>query len=470
MVLAACSSRELAALRYRWPFWARPEQLQPAGHWSTWVVVSGRGFGKTRLSTEFLRARIEAGTSRRAALVGPTEEEVLRLLVYGESGLLAVCPPWNRPVWSPTRGALVWPNGATATVFSAREPDKIRGPEHDTVLADEVAAWRDPPTMLRQIRMGLRLGDPKMVITTTPKPTAWLRKELLRSGARVTRGSSLANAANLPDEFLGELLSLGDSTFGRQEREGEILPDNKGELFDLSNLKRWTLADVGQLVRVVVSVDPAVSTGDSSDETGVIAEGVDENGMLVLLADHSGKMAPERWAAVAIALFDALEADAIIAEINRGGDLVASTIRAHARELGREETVPVKIVRATRGKAIRAEPLSVLYKAGRVAHVGDAAIWAKYEQELVDFDPSLPQPSPNRLDAAAWGTQDLIVDHRLGGKPGAAVDASGPAAAHDPRLAVQRRRGRDEEEDEHDDDGATDSYAGAWSEGVNRFL
>jgi len=342
-----------------------------------------------------------SGRARRIALVARTAADVRDVLVEGESGLLAIHRADERPMWEPSRRRLTWPNGAIATTYSAEEPDQLRGPQHDAAWCDELAAWRYPDAW-DQLQMGLRLGtDPRVVVTTTPRPTPLVRALALASTTHVTRGRTRDNARNLAPGVVDALAArYGSTRLGRQELDGEILDDAPGALWRLAMFDASRVDVAPDLRRVVVAIDPAVTAHEGSDETGIIVAGVGLDGRVYVLEDLSGTFPAEQWARRAVEAFRRHRADRIVCEVNNGGDLVASVLRAVDR------SVPVKQVRATRGKALRAEPVAALYEQGRVSHVGALS---RLEDQCASWDPAGDHRSPDRLDALVWSITELAV-------------------------------------------------------------
>lgn len=354
--------------------------------------------------SETLRAWATSGRYQRIALVARTAADVRDVLVEGQSGILAVSPDDERPTWEPSRRRLTWPKtGAIATTYSAEEPDQLRGPQHDAALLDEVAAWSRPETY-DQVVMGLRLGvDPRIVIATTPRPTPLVRSLLAAPGTVVTRGATRDNAANLAPGVVADLeRRYAGTRLGRQELDGEILDDSAGALWRWQWIDAARVARAPDLRRVVVAIDPAASSHDDSDETGIVVAGVGHDGRAYVLADASGRYRPEEWARTALALYREHKADAIVAEANNGGEMVAATLRVHDRGAN------VRTVHATRGKATRAEPVAALYEQGRASHVGALA---RLEDQLTTWDPATSRASPDRLDALVWALTELLVTH-----------------------------------------------------------
>lgn len=403
-IVAELKRREEAratALRFDWRRNARPEQLQPDGAWRRWLLLAGRGFGKTRVLSETLREWATSGRYVRIALVARTAADVRDVLVEGQSGILAVSPDGERPLWEPSRRRLTWPNGAIATTYSAEEPDQLRGPQHDAALADEVAAWSRPDTW-DQLTMGLRLGsDPRVVIATTPRPTPLIRSLLTAHGTIVTRGRTRDNFANLAPGVVADLEARYAGTrLGRQELDGEVLDDNPGAMWKRESIDASRVRTEPQLRRVVVGVDPAVTSNASSDETGIVVAGIGHDGRFYVLADYSGRYSPDQWASRAVEAYRTHKADRIVAERNQGGDLVERTLRTVDRNAA------ITTVHAMRGKALRAEPIAALYEQARVSHVGTLSM---LEDQMTAWDPASDAKSPDRVDALVYALTELTM-------------------------------------------------------------
>ena len=397
------SPKEAEALIHDWWFWARPNQTVPEGDWRIWLILAGRGWGKTRTGAQAVRWAVTSGKYGYIALIAPTAADVRDVLVEGESGILASSAPWDRPTYEPSKRRLTWPNGAMATTFSADEPDRLRGPQHDFVLGDELAAWRYPETWDMML-MGLRLGrDPRAVATTTPRPVPLIKGLLDDPTVYVTRGSTYENRANLAPAFLKEIASKYEGTrLGRQELYAEILDDNPGALWHREWLDKGRLKQLPELSRVVVGVDPSASSGEDSAETGIVVAGCAKQGDVMhgyVLDDLSIRGTPREWAISAVAAYYKHRADLIAAEINQGGEMVESVIRTV------DPNVPVKCIRASRGKQVRAEPVSALYEQGRVHHIG---YFRDLESQLCEWVPGAT--SPDRLDALVHAMTELVLE------------------------------------------------------------
>ncbi len=409
---------ESATVDFDWPVWAREAQLPPDGDWRYWLILAGRGFGKTRAGAEWVRSQVELGR-RRIALIGPTTADVRDVMIEGESGLINVCPSWNRPRFEPSKRRLVWRNGAKAFVYSAEEPERLRGPQHDAAWADELAAWPRPQAVWDQLQLGLRLGaDPRVAITTTPKPLALIRGLADDKDCVVTRGSTYENYAFLAPTFITRIIRRYEGTrLGRQELEAELLTDTPGALWTFDTLLACRVAQPPDMQRVVVAVDPSGSNGDDEgDSQGIVVAGLGVDGRGYVLADRTCRLSPEGWGRRAVEAYDAFGADRIIAEKNFGGDMVRFTLQAV------RATTPVTLVTASRGKVVRAEPVSALYEQGRVSHVvppaGDNPL-AELEDEMRQATASgyVGPRSPNRLDALVWALTALFLDKDVNGGP-----------------------------------------------------
>lgn len=393
-VVAGLTDEEATALLYDWQIWARPSQLPPSGPWRTWLILAGRGWGKTRTGAEAVIDRVRRGVSTRVGLIAPTSADARDVMVEGESGILATSPPDFRPIYEPSKRRLTWPNGAVATLYSAEEPDRLRGPQHDLVWADEPAAWKYPETW-DMAMLGLRLGDdPRAIATTTPRPTRLIKGLVADPHTIVTRGTTYENRDNLAPAFLDAIVKKYEGTrLGRQELNAEILDDNPGALWNRETIENLRVHEHPPLLRIVVGVDPAVSATAASNETGIIVAGIAANGHCYVLGDHSLQGTPLEWATAVKRSYDAHRADRVIGEVNNGGDLVEVNLRTVDRRISYQS------VRASRGKQTRAEPISALYEKGEIHHVGAFPI---LEDQLCDWAPDSGQKSPDRMDALVW--------------------------------------------------------------------
>jgi len=395
----------LAALAYDWRFWARDSQLPPPGDWRVWLLMAGRGFGKTRSGAEWVRMQVEDERARRIALVAPTVADLRNVMIEGESGILAISHPEFKPDYFASRNRLHWPNGAVALGFSADEPERLRGPQHDAAWCDELAAWRYPEAW-DMLQFGLRLGkDPRVVVTTTPKPVRLVRMLVKDPAVRVTRGSTRENRNHLAPAFLAEIVRRYEGTrLGRQELEAELLEDAAGALWTRDTLEAARVREAPELARVVVALDPAVTSGEDADETGIVVAGVSAGGIAFVLEDASGRLRAEEWARRAVALYRRHRADRVIGEVNNGGELVEATLRAV------DAAVSYKPVRASRGKVVRAEPVAALYEQGRVKH---CSAFPQLEDQMAaftaEFDRANAGYSPDRLDALVWAITELLI-------------------------------------------------------------
>lgn len=394
-----------------WVLWARPEQLPPAGDWHIWAFMGGRGAGKTRAGAEWVRglamgrAPFAVKPVGRIALVGETLGDVREVMIDGVSGIMAVSPNGERPVYEASRRRLVWPNGAIAQVFSAEDPESLRGPQFGAAWCDELAKWKNAEAVWDMLQFGLRMGDaPRQLITTTPRTIPLLKRILNDPRTVKTHAATLANAANLTPDFLQVVVGRYACTrLGRQELDGELIEDRADSLWRRADIEARRVSATPDLARIVIAVDPPASSNAQSAACGIVAVGVSADGVAYVLEDASMiQVRPIEWAAQAIALYHKYSADALVAEVNQGGDMVAQVLAQV------DSNVPVRTVRATRGKFIRAEPVAALYAQGRVRHVG---VWPQLEDELCDFgsDGLSNGRSPDRLDALVWGLTHMLL-------------------------------------------------------------
>lgn len=380
----------------------------PSGVWRNWLVMSGRGFGKTRIGSEIAIRWYKEGKRKRIALVGSTASDVRDIMIEGESGILTVSHPNHRPIYEPSKKRLTWPNGMRAYAYTAEEPDGLRGPQHDGALCDELAKWKYPQDTWDNLQMGLRLGDnPQCVITTTPKPIKTLKDIIADPETVITRGSTMENRHNIAPSTLRYLLRKYQGTrLGRQELDAELLDDNPNALWMRKDIDDYRVNVIPNDMRIVVSVDPAPGSSEDSDETGIIVYGRDgEHGYVLDDVTTPPTAKPNDWADAAIAAFHKHHANIMVAEVNNGADLVEALIRV--RPGG--QNIPFEKVWASKGKVIRAEPTAGRYEQGKVHHVGT---YGSLEDELCTWETGMK--SPNRLDALVWGDAYLFpVDERL---------------------------------------------------------
>lgn len=366
--------------------------------------MSGRGGGKSRTGAEYIRERVENGYTGRIHLIGPTAADVRDVMVEGPSGILAVSPPWNYPKYEPSKRRLTWPNGAIGTTFSAEQPKRLRGPQCGLLWADEIAWWRFAETWDNAM-FGFRIGEPKAVVTTTPRPTPLLKELLATEGCVVTKGTTYENRANLSAVFFNQIVKKYEGTrLGRQELNAELLEETEGALWTLSliddNRITYRRFQNVELTRIVVAIDPATTKKETSNDTGIIAVGIDANMEGYVLADGSGIYSPLGWAKEAIDIYKRLKGDRVIAEVNQGGDMVETTLRTVSAR------IPYSGVHASRGKRARAEPVSALYDQGLVHHVGS---FGGLEDQMTTWDATDGSDSPDRLDALVWGLTYLML-------------------------------------------------------------
>jgi phage terminase large subunit-like protein len=404
------ASRDFAALAH--PHQEPPRAANNGGPWTTWLLVGGRGAGKTRLGAEWVRAAAHGAAPyaerrhRHIALVGESEHDVREVMVEGISGILRISPRDERPTWIATRRRLEWPNGAVAQTFSAEDPESLRGPQFDAVWCDELAKWRHAEATFDMLQFGLRLGSrPRQLITTTPRPIPLIKRLIADPRTAVTRAPTQANAAFLSPAFLDEIVSRYAGTrLGRQEIAGEIIEDRPDALWSRAAIEDARVSTAPPLSRIVVGIDPPTSSRPGSDACGIVAAGLSEDRLVYVLEDATvAGTAPAGWTARAIWLYRKLQADTLVAEVNQGGDMVRAVLRQV------DPTVPLKTVHATRGKFLRAEPVAALYAQGRVKHVGRPLV--ELEDQMCNFglDGLASGRSPDRLDALVWAVTELTA-------------------------------------------------------------
>lgn len=407
--ILAWPEKDRAALRYRWPFWRRPDQTPPIGDWDVWTLMAGRGAGKTRVGSEQVRDWAESSPGCRIALLARTAADVRDVMIEGESGILAVCPPAMRPLWVPSKRRIEWPNGSRAYSYVAVEPSQLRGPQHHFAWVDELAAFptkRDEAesgNAFDNLRMGLRLGrHPRIIVTTTPRPTRTMRGLLKESGVVVTKASTWANMSNLAEPFRKQLQRYIGTRLGRQELDGDMLEDAEGALWTLALIERQQVQTAPELSRILVGVDPSATSDGTGDEVGIIVVGQGVDGHAYTLADRSGSMGPSDWARRIVETVDEWKADAVVVEVNQGGGMVQTILR----QIGFRGRIIERT--AKESKSARAEPIAALWEQGLAHHVGT---FPKLEDQMRSMTPSGYEGggSPDRLDAYVWTVAELAL-------------------------------------------------------------
>lgn len=417
--LASLSDDEIESLLHTWRFLARPEQVAPEGSWQTWIYMAGRGAGKTRSGAEWVREKVALGYGR-GALIAPTSADARDVMIEGESGLLSVC--WEndvdhrgqlmgRPIYEPSKRRVKWANGAIVTAYSADEPERLRGPQHDFGWCDEMGAWKYAQMAWDMFLFGLRLGDnPQAMITTTPRPLPIIRSILKAPGTVTTHGSTFSNRANLADQFVDKIVTkFAGTRLGQQELEGLLLDDVAGalwtvEMVDAASKYFREGGGLPELLRIVIAVDPSGTGGDEDegDAIGIVAVGKDANDHCYVLQDGTIKASPQVWAKRVAEMEKRWGADCVVAERNYGGAMVEAVIKAAGTKSRYKEVV------ASRGKIVRAEPVAALYEQGRVHHM---AMMGELEKQLMFFtnEGYLGDGSPDRADALVWAITDLVL-------------------------------------------------------------
>jgi phage terminase large subunit-like protein len=412
--LASSDPELLLGLPYEWRLWARPEQLPPAGSWFVWFILAGRGWGKTRTAAEWIRSEVDSGRRGTLAFVSKDPGDAREVMIEGRSGILNVYPPGhpNRPTYTQTKRLVSWPNGAKATIYSAEDPDALRGPEFDGAWADELAAWRYIRETWDNLVLATRQPGPagdsaRVTVTTTPKPLEIVRELLEDEQTIVSGGSTYDNLANLDEAFRRNVVRRYEGTrLGRQELHAEITSEAEGALWSRDLLERTRVSPKeapDSYARIVVGVDPQAKNKRGRQfpsETGIVVAGLGHDGDAYVLADLSVNGKPDLWSRRVIAAFEEYRADRVVAEQNQGGDMVEDVLRTRAPDL------PIKLVSATRGKDIRAEPIAALYEQGRVHHVG---FHGELEDQITNWTGASGEPSPDRLDALVWTLTELLL-------------------------------------------------------------
>jgi phage terminase large subunit-like protein len=401
-IKAILDEREHIKEKYCWEMQARDNQKMPNGDWRIWMIVAGRGFGKTRTGAETIRKMAQSGKYRRFCLLGDTLEDVQKVMVEGESGLLSISPQEEGLIYQKSQRKLVWANGAKAFMMSARCSEKLRGPQFDAAWIDEWAKFKNPEEVWNQLLFCLRLGNhPRLIITTTPKSQPFLKQIMKRNDIIITKGSTYDNQEHLPESYIKELQAQFDQTrIGAQEIHGQILDDHQGALWKPHHFQYLSCSpSPSSLHRIVVAIDPAVTHHAKSDETGIVVTAKDDCGKGYVLDDLSGVYSPTEWIDCAAYALQKYQADRIVAEVNNGGDLVQELLYA------RHPDISYRAVRATRGKYVRAEPIACLYEQKKIFHQKP---FFELEQQMLSYT-SFGKESPDRMDALVWGFSDLFL-------------------------------------------------------------
>ena len=394
------SEEDAARLLYDWEFWARPSQIEPEGDWLIWFIQTGRGWGKTLTGSQTTRKRADNATTPHIGLVGPTAADVRDIMVEGESGILPNASPWNKAVYLPSKRKVKWENGVYATMYSAEDPDQLRGPQHGFVWGDEIAAWQKAVEVWSNLLFGLRRDETKLVITSTPRPNRIIKMLHKDPTCVITRGSTYENISNLPLEYIQRVINPYKGTRkGRQEIEGEVLSDTPGALWSYSMIDDCRVAEAPHLARIVTAIDPAVTSNPESAETGIVTVGLSDDQQLYVIGDASSRESPDTWTRQAIEAFNIHQADRIVGETNNGGDLIEALLRTQ------EQTVSYANVFASRGKTARAEPVSALYEQFRVHHVGT---FSTLEDQMTEFVAGEKNDGKDRVDALVWACSYLM--------------------------------------------------------------
>lgn len=403
-VIRQLEKEEIDLLTFDWEgVWARDKQILPLGAWFVWLLMCGRGFGKSRTGSETIR--IWKDQVPIIHLVGETAADARDVMIEGESGILSVSPNYDRPLYEPSKRRITWKNGAIANVFSAEDPEQLRGPHCYKAWADELAKWHYPDAW-DQLVLGAQLGEnPQIIVTTTPRPTDLIKNLIEEKDTHLTVGTTYENKANLSRKFLEKIIKRYEGTrLGDQELLAKILEDIEGALWNMALIEKNRVPKAPEMKRIVIAIDPAVSSKKTSDETGIAVCGLGVDNLGYVLEDISGRYTPNGWAKKAINAYYDWKADRIIGEVNNGGDMIENTLR------GLDDSIPYKSVHATRGKIIRAEPIVAMYERGEIKHVG---IHEGLETQMTTWNAKEGAKSPDRVDALVWGFTELKVEETI---------------------------------------------------------
>lgn len=421
--ISRMTDEEFLNFKYDWSEWAREKQLEPAGAWQVWLILAGRGFGKTRTGAEWIRQRVNEGY-KRIGVVAPTAADLRQTIIEGESGILNVFPPYQEPLYEPSKRKVTFHTGAVATLYSGDAPDRLRGHNSDTIWIDELIACKYPKEVYSMAMLGLRIGKrPRCLITTTPKPIPLLKEMITKPIVHLTKGSTYENESNLASTFIDMIKAEFEGTrLGAQELHAEILGDLEGALWNRDLLERQRVTKAPKLQTTVLAIDPAASTSNTSAETGIVVAARDMKGQGYILEDVSIKGSPKEWATAAITAFYKNDCDVMIVETNQGGNMIKAVIHSI------DPRIPIREVRASKGKFTRAEPIGALYEQGKIWHVG---FFGKLEDQMCNFIQDADQTElKDRVDAAVWALTYLMLKQRKPVKPHAnAFDELGKANA-----------------------------------------
>lgn len=394
---------------FNWHKQSRPEQRVPIGNWRVWLILAGRGFGKTRTGSETIRQWAIEGRYKQIALVARSETEAREVMVEGPSGLLNIHPKSERPTWEPSLRRLSWSNGAIARCYSSENYQQLRGPQFDCAWIDELAKFQYADKTWDQLNFALRLGNnPRIIITTTPRPIP-LIKELINpchDWVHITKGTTFDNARNLSAEYIDTMKRhYENTTLGKQELMGQLLLDEPHALWKRHHIKKRPNQDLPKLEKIVIGVDPAATSHSKSDETGIIVAGIDCKGHGHILDDLSGRYSPNQWAKIIVESYHHHNANLIVAETNKGGDMVETILKTV------DASVKFKGMHASRGKKARAEPIAALYEQGKVSHARNGL--DILEDQMCLYVPNQSGKSPDRLDALVWALSELMLKDKM---------------------------------------------------------